>query len=237
VREALNRGTGAPMRPCAGLCEPDPRPRLRPVGTSTSQSASPLADCYTFLAPPGQSPEPPPQAKPGGRCFCTNPWHPRGGTTANRGDQLDALLRCDRSRGSPNDALVPGPPSRKPPARSSSGCAGHEFKCPAVALRRASKDGDRFQVRRPSSGRWRSGAVDSGARCFAVRTRLRGTVRQRVQCAQLLVVGTPTFLEAFDTFVAGLGRTTAFRLAGETWRVYFDPAPDGHENVRRPGVV
>src|SRR5437773_3108983 len=48
-----------------------------------------------------------------------------------------------------------------------------------------------------------------------------------VQCAQLLVVGNAYVLETFDTSSPDLVGHTAFRLAGETWRVYFDPAPDG----------
>ena len=48
-----------------------------------------------------------------------------------------------------------------------------------------------------------------------------------VQCAQLLVVGNAYFLETFDTSSPDLVGHNAFRLAGEVWRVYFDPAPDG----------
>src|SRR5438034_11822924 len=48
-----------------------------------------------------------------------------------------------------------------------------------------------------------------------------------VQCAQLLVVGNAYILETFDTSSPDLVGHNAFRLAGEVWRVYFDPAPDG----------
>src|SRR5437899_2334797 len=48
-----------------------------------------------------------------------------------------------------------------------------------------------------------------------------------VQCAQLLVVGNAYILETFDTSSPDLVVHNAFRLAGEVWRVYFDPAPDG----------
>ena len=47
------------------------------------------------------------------------------------------------------------------------------------------------------------------------------------QCAQLLVVGNAYFLETFDTSSPDLVGHNAFRFAGEVWRVYFDPAPDG----------
>src|SRR5438874_5438913 len=47
------------------------------------------------------------------------------------------------------------------------------------------------------------------------------------QCAQLVVVGNAYVLETFDTSSPDLVGHTAFRLAGEMWRVYFDPAPDG----------
>lgn len=48
-----------------------------------------------------------------------------------------------------------------------------------------------------------------------------------VQCAQLLVVGNFYFLETFDTSSPDLVGHNQFRFAGEVWRVYFDPAPDG----------
>jgi len=48
-----------------------------------------------------------------------------------------------------------------------------------------------------------------------------------VQCAHLLVVGNAYVLETFDTSSADLVGHDAFRLAGEVWRIYFDPAPTG----------
>ena len=48
-----------------------------------------------------------------------------------------------------------------------------------------------------------------------------------VQCARLLVVGNAYFLETFDTSSPDLVGHNAFRFAGEVWRFYLDPAPDG----------
>src|SRR5206468_340884 len=48
-----------------------------------------------------------------------------------------------------------------------------------------------------------------------------------VQCAHLVVVGNAYVLETFDTSSPDLVGHDAFRLAGEVWRIYFDPAPNG----------
>src|SRR5207244_8371487 len=50
---------------------------------------------------------------------------------------------------------------------------------------------------------------------------------RRVKCAKLLLVVNSYILETFDTSSPDLVGHNAFRLAGEVWRIYFDPAPDG----------
>ena len=89
------------------------------------------------------------------------------------------------------------------------------------------QDGDRFQLR---AFIWSlEGAAESilgpdvslfDASCVA-------RFGRGVQCAQLLVVGNEYVLETFDTSSPDLVGHTAIRNAGEVWRVYFDPAPDG----------
>jgi hypothetical protein len=48
-----------------------------------------------------------------------------------------------------------------------------------------------------------------------------------VQCAQLLAVGNAYFGETFNTATADMVGHAGFRFAGEQWRIFFDPAPDG----------
>jgi len=89
------------------------------------------------------------------------------------------------------------------------------------------QDGDRFQVR---AFIWSlEGAAQSilGPDVSLFEPGCVARFGRGVQCAQLLVVGNAYVLETFDTSSPDLVGHTAFRLAGETWRVYFDPAPDG----------
>src|SRR5205823_189988 len=48
-----------------------------------------------------------------------------------------------------------------------------------------------------------------------------------VQCAQLLAVANAYFGETFDTSSPEIVGHNAFRFAGEQWRIFFDPSPDG----------
>jgi hypothetical protein len=89
------------------------------------------------------------------------------------------------------------------------------------------QEGDRFQVRLFI---WSlEGATQSvlGPDVSLFDPTCVATFGKGVQCAQLLVVVNGYFLETFDTSSADLAGHDAFRFAGETWRVYFDPAPDG----------
>src|SRR5436309_2542759 len=89
------------------------------------------------------------------------------------------------------------------------------------------QDGDRFQVR---AFIWSlEGAAQSvlGPDVSLFEPGCVAQFGRGVQCAQLLVVGNAYLLETFDTSSPDLVGHNAFRLAGEVWRVYFDPGPDG----------
>jgi len=89
------------------------------------------------------------------------------------------------------------------------------------------EDGDRFQLR---AFIWSlEGATQSvlGPDVSLFEPNCVAQFGRGVQCAQLLVVGNGYFLETFDTSSPDLVGHDALRFAGETWRVYFDPAPDG----------
>src|SRR5437773_7606484 len=88
------------------------------------------------------------------------------------------------------------------------------------------QDGDRFQVRLFI---WSlEGAAQSilGPDVSLFEPGCVAHFGRGVQCAQLLVVGNAYILEPFDTSSPDLVGHNAFRLAGEAWRIYFDPAPD-----------
>src|SRR5437867_11791418 len=89
------------------------------------------------------------------------------------------------------------------------------------------QDGDRFQVR---GFIWSlEGAAQSilGPDVSLFEPGCVVQFGRGVQCAQLLVVGNAYFLETFDTSSPDLVGHNALRLAGEVWRIYCDPAPDG----------
>jgi hypothetical protein len=89
------------------------------------------------------------------------------------------------------------------------------------------QEGDRFQVR---GFIWSLEGAEQSILGPDVSLFEPGCVAQfgrGVQCAQLLVVGNAYVLETFDTSSPDLVGHNAFRLAGEVWRVYFDPAPNG----------
>jgi len=89
------------------------------------------------------------------------------------------------------------------------------------------QEGDRFQVR---AFIWSlEGAAQSilGPDVSLFEPGCVAQFGRGVQCAQLLVVGNLYVLETFDTSSPDLVGHNQFRFAGEVWRVYFDPGPDG----------
>src|SRR5881628_1647996 len=132
-----------------------------------------------------------------------------------------ALAVVLMTHGSPGAAVAQASSPNPPPAAlATMQMSGRGFE-------EGLEDGDRLQVRLFI---W---SLEGGAQSILgpdVSLFEPGCVAQfgrGVQCAHLLVVGNACILETFDTSSPDLVGHNAFRLAGEVWRVVFDPAPDG----------